>query len=59
MTCLNSLFADLDIFVEHIKFVRKISQTEPFKSGAFKELDPGPECVTDEQMKGKFPSSCP
>ena len=51
-TQFTNLLVDLDLMVEHIKFARKLSQTDPFKSEVLREVDPGPECVTDEDMKG-------
>lgn len=43
---------DLDIFAENFKFARLVANTEPFKSGFVREMDPGPEVQTDEQIKG-------
>ncbi|KAJ6542821.1 GMC oxidoreductase, partial [Mycena capillaripes] len=43
---------DLEILVQHIKYVRKMVGTEPFKSGVVREIDPGPNCVTDEEIRG-------
>jgi len=31
--------------------VRKLPETEPFKSTVAKEVVPGPECVSDDQLK--------
>lgn len=37
-----------------IKHARKIANTSPFKEMIAKELNPGPEAQTDEQLSGKF-----
>ncbi|KAJ7108233.1 GMC oxidoreductase [Mycena epipterygia] len=42
---------DLESMVQNIKYVRKLAQIEPLKSGLAKEMDPGPECVTDEDLR--------
>ncbi|KAG6852730.1 hypothetical protein C0991_009486 [Blastosporella zonata] len=45
--------SDLELLVEHLKYIRTMVQTEPLKSGIVGvELHPGPECETDEQMRG-------
>lgn len=52
---------DLDIFAENFKFARLVANTEPFKSGFVREMDPGPEVQTDEQIKEylkNFSSTC-
>ncbi|OBZ65934.1 Glucose oxidase [Grifola frondosa] len=49
---------DLDILVQSIKFVRKLAQTEPFKSGVVREVDPGPKCVTDQELKEYVKNFC-
>ncbi|EKM53803.1 uncharacterized protein PHACADRAFT_211447 [Phanerochaete carnosa HHB-10118-sp] len=41
---------DLDIMVDATKFVRKVTQTEPFKSLVVEEQLPGPSVNTDEEM---------
>ncbi|KAJ6613364.1 hypothetical protein B0H10DRAFT_2191987 [Mycena sp. CBHHK59/15] len=42
---------DLENLVQHIKYVRSMSNTEPWKSGVVRELDPGPNCQTDEDIR--------
>ncbi|KAJ6562868.1 GMC oxidoreductase [Mycena vulgaris] len=42
---------DLEILVQHIKYIRSMIHTEPFKSGVVREMDPGPECVTDDDIR--------
>ncbi|KAJ7635380.1 GMC oxidoreductase [Roridomyces roridus] len=42
---------DLEVLVQAVKYTRKLAQTEPFKSGVVREVDPGVECVTDEQIR--------
>lgn len=46
----NSL-KDTKVLVEHVKFVRSLTETEPFKSNCT-EVQPGPACTTDEQIAG-------
>lgn len=40
---------DIKVLIEHVKFVRSLTETEPFKSNC-KEVQPGPACATDEQI---------
>ncbi|KAH9934323.1 GMC oxidoreductase [Fomitopsis serialis] len=42
---------DLELFKENVKYVRRMAQTEPLKSLLVREVDPGPENQTDEQIK--------
>ncbi|KIJ36239.1 GMC oxidoreductase [Sphaerobolus stellatus SS14] len=42
---------DLDIIVEQIKFVRKLVDVEPLKSVVKREIDPGPERQSDEEIR--------
>jgi len=44
---------DFDIFVRYVKLVRKISNTEPLKSGIVKEVEPGLGCRSNSDIKGK------
>ncbi|TEB12679.1 alcohol oxidase [Coprinellus micaceus] len=39
------------VLVEHVKFVRSLTEIEPFKSNCT-EVQPGPACTTDEQIAG-------
>ncbi|KAF8330357.1 GMC oxidoreductase [Cantharellus anzutake] len=41
---------DLQLLVESLKFVRKAAETAPYKERIVKELSPGPEVSTDEQL---------
>ncbi|KAJ7145705.1 GMC oxidoreductase [Mycena epipterygia] len=43
--------SDLEILVQHLKYIRTMAQTEPMKSGVVREVDPGPACVTDEDIR--------
>ncbi|KAF5376948.1 hypothetical protein D9615_007272 [Tricholomella constricta] len=44
--------SDLELLVESFKYLRHLAATEPFKSGIVgAELEPGPECKTDEQIR--------
>ncbi|KAJ7145703.1 GMC oxidoreductase [Mycena epipterygia] len=42
---------NLEILVQHFKYIRTMAQTEPMKSGVVREVDPGPACVTDEDIR--------
>ncbi|KAJ7780128.1 GMC oxidoreductase [Mycena maculata] len=42
---------DLEVLVQHIKYIRTMVHTEPFKSGVVREMDPGPNCVTDKDIR--------
>jgi len=42
---------DLDVFVEIVKFIKRLPQFEPLKSIIAKEVSPGPECKTNEELK--------
>jgi len=42
---------DLENLVQHIKYIRSMTETEPWKSGIVREMDPGPNCKTDEDIR--------
>ncbi|KAF7331343.1 GMC oxidoreductase [Mycena kentingensis (nom. inval.)] len=42
---------DLENLVQHIKFIRSMADTEPFKSAIVRECDPGPAYKTDEELR--------
>ncbi|KAJ7189182.1 GMC oxidoreductase [Mycena filopes] len=42
---------DLENLVQHVKYIRSMTETEPFKSGIVREMDPGPKCQTDEEIR--------
>ncbi|KAJ7430135.1 glucose-methanol-choline oxidoreductase [Mycena galericulata] len=42
---------DLEVLVQHIKYIRTMVDTEPFKSGVGREVDPGPNCVSDQDIR--------
>ncbi|KAH9927654.1 GMC oxidoreductase [Fomitopsis serialis] len=48
----------LDIFVENLKFARRLADTEPFKSGVIREVDPGAAARTDEEIKEYIRKCC-
>lgn len=48
---------DLELLVEHIKFIRRLAQAEPLKSGVVREVDPGPNVTSDEDLAGMASSS--
>ncbi|KAJ7637777.1 GMC oxidoreductase [Mycena rosella] len=37
--------------VQHIKYIRSMKNTEPWKSSVVREMDPGPNCQTDEDIR--------
>ncbi|ETW75271.1 GMC oxidoreductase 12 [Heterobasidion irregulare TC 32-1] len=41
---------DLQTFLEHVKFVRRLVKTDPLAPIVGKEINPGPEVQTDEQL---------
>jgi hypothetical protein len=41
--------------IDHTKLCRKLQEHEPFKSLITREIDPGPECTSDEQLRGSSP----
>ncbi|TFK47199.1 GMC oxidoreductase [Heliocybe sulcata] len=41
---------DLQILAEAVKFVRSLTDIEPWKSGTVREINPGPSCTTDEEI---------
>jgi hypothetical protein len=43
---------DLEILVQHIKYIRTMVDIEPFQSGVVREVDPGPNYVTDQDIRG-------
>ncbi|KAF8492466.1 GMC oxidoreductase [Gautieria morchelliformis] len=42
---------DLEMLVQHVKFVKSMMNVEPWKSLVAREVDPGPQCTTDEAMR--------
>ncbi|KAJ7144101.1 hypothetical protein C8R44DRAFT_725089 [Mycena epipterygia] len=42
---------DFELLVQHIKYIRTMSDTEPFNSGVLRGADPGPKCVTDQDIR--------
>lgn len=48
---------DLENLVQHVKFIKSMEHTEPWKSGTVKALDPAPNCSTDEQIRGALTHS--
>ncbi|TFY63799.1 hypothetical protein EVJ58_g3033 [Rhodofomes roseus] len=47
----NTFSVPYDIFTENFKFARRLADTEPFKSGIVREVDPGATAKTDEEIK--------
>ncbi|EIM84584.1 GMC oxidoreductase [Stereum hirsutum FP-91666 SS1] len=43
--------SDLENLVQHIKFIKSMENTEPWKSGTVKALDPAPNCTTDPEIR--------
>ncbi|KAJ7886669.1 GMC oxidoreductase [Mycena leptocephala] len=44
-------FSNLEILVQHIKYIRTMVDIEPFQSGVVREVDPGPNYVTDQDIR--------
>ncbi|KAG2005782.1 pyranose dehydrogenase [Coprinopsis cinerea AmutBmut pab1-1] len=42
---------DLKVLLEHVKYIRSLEDTEPFKSHTIKEVVPGPECASDADIE--------
>ncbi|KAF7797941.1 hypothetical protein EIP86_009148 [Pleurotus ostreatoroseus] len=42
---------DLEILVKGFRFIRRMAETEPFKSGIVREVDPGVDQTSDEQLR--------
>ncbi|KAJ7191837.1 GMC oxidoreductase, partial [Mycena pura] len=42
---------DLEILVQHVKYIRSMAETEPFKSGVVREVVPGPDCTTEADIR--------
>ncbi|KAJ7191624.1 GMC oxidoreductase [Mycena pura] len=42
---------DLEILVQHVKYIRSMAETEPFKSGVVREVVPGPDCTTEAAIR--------
>ncbi|EPS94380.1 hypothetical protein FOMPIDRAFT_62470 [Fomitopsis schrenkii] len=49
---------DLELFMESVKYVRKMAETEPLKSLVVREVDPGTENATEEQIKEYLKNYC-
>ncbi|KIM67333.1 GMC oxidoreductase [Scleroderma citrinum Foug A] len=52
---------DLQVFVELVKFGRKVARTSPLRevlASPLKEVNPGPDVVTDEQIGNFIKSYC-
>ncbi|KAJ3559639.1 hypothetical protein NM688_g219 [Phlebia brevispora] len=45
---------DLDMYVEAVKFARKLGEMSPIKEVIDYEIQPGPEVQTDEQLRGAY-----
>ncbi|KAI0964628.1 hypothetical protein AcW1_001404 [Taiwanofungus camphoratus] len=51
-------FAYLEIFAEHVTFIRSIANAEPLKSNIIREVNPGPEAKTLDQIKEYLKNYC-
>ena len=45
---------DLELMKETVKYTKRMIETEPWKSLVVREVDPGKEYSTDEEIKGQF-----
>lgn len=48
-----AVYIDLENLVQHIKFIKSMENTEPWKSGTTKALDPAPNCSTESEIRGE------
>ena len=48
----NLFHLDLNLLVQQFKYIRTLLETEPWKSVVVTEVNPGPACKSDEQIKG-------
>ena len=55
----HSSTPDLELMVQNFKYTRSLCDVEPWKSGVHREIDPGPECQTDDQIRGTLPIYVP
>ena len=46
------LYADIELFIEGLKYVQKMKDTASYKAGVIREVDPGKE-LTDDEWKGR------
>ena len=44
----------MELMLQMVKFIRGMKEIEPWKSGTVKESLPGPEYLTDDQLRGKI-----
>ncbi|KAH9476794.1 GMC oxidoreductase family protein Mala s 12 [Psilocybe cubensis] len=42
---------DLEVLVQHIKFIKSLANTEPWKSGIIREVYPGPNYSSDRDIR--------
>ncbi|KAH9476793.1 GMC oxidoreductase family protein Mala s 12 [Psilocybe cubensis] len=42
---------DLEVLAQHVKFIKSLADTEPWKSGIIRETDPGEHLKTDNEIK--------
>ena len=47
-------FLDLELLKEAVKYTKHMIETEPWKSLVVREVDPGKEYSSDEEIKGQF-----
>ncbi|TFK27277.1 GMC oxidoreductase [Coprinopsis marcescibilis] len=48
---------DLKVLLEHVKYIRSLSDTEPFKAHCIKEAYPGPSVSSDEDVENYIKDS--
>lgn len=48
---------DLEILLQEVKFIRSMRDIEPWKSGILREVYPGPDCISDDDLRGENFSS--
>lgn len=45
---------DLELMKENVKYAKVLGENEPWKSLVIREVDPGKEHSTDEEIKGQL-----
>ena len=49
---LMRIIADLELLKEDVKYAKRMAQNEPLKSLIAREIDPGCDIGTDDQIRG-------
>jgi hypothetical protein len=52
----NNVSPDLKVLLESVKYIRSLTDTEPFASHCVQEVLPGPNCESDDDVESEFPA---